>query len=209
MSVEEINVKEVYNIISNHFDATRYNVWIDVKHFIDSIPENSYILDAGCGNGKNIYRKDCVYLASDFCINFLNISKKHTDHLVQLNIKSLPFKTNTFDYTMSIAVIHHIYNKQDRINTIKELIRVTKPNGKIFISVWCEHGNYCSGHNMIKWNLQNKYNKNIVNNKNIYERYYYLYKKDELKNDILTNIPYVKLENCTYNYNNIFITLLK
>ncbi len=32
MSIEKTNVKEVYDVISNHFDSTRYNVWVDVKN---------------------------------------------------------------------------------------------------------------------------------------------------------------------------------
>ena len=96
-----------------------------------------------------MYRKDCTFVGVDFCLNFLKITQKYSSQLVQLNIKQLPFRDNMFDFTISIAVIHHIYDKQDRINAIKELIRVTKLNGQIFISVWCEHGNYKAGNNMI------------------------------------------------------------
>ena len=32
------------------------------------------------------------------------------------NCKKLPYLNDTFDYCISIAVIHHIYNMQDRIS---------------------------------------------------------------------------------------------
>ena len=206
MSFEKTHVKNVYDVIANHFDATRYTVWIDVKNFINSIPKNSFILDAGCGNGKNMYRRDCHFIGSDFCNNFLEISKKYTTQLVMCNIKNLPFKNNMFDYVISVAVIHHIYDKKDRINAIKELVRVTNKNGKILISVWCAHGNYKEGDNMIKWQLQDKYNKT---EKEVYDRYYYLYKKNELLEDIEINISNVNIEYTVYNFNNSFIVLSK
>lgn len=206
MSFEKTHVKNVYDVIANHFDATRYNVWIDVKNFINSIPKNSFILDAGCGNGKNMYRRDCHFIGSDFCNNFLEISKKYTKQLVMCNIKNLPFKDNMFDYVISVAVIHHIYDKKDRINAIKELVRVTNKNGKILISAWCAHGNYKEGDNMIKWQLQDKYNKT---EKEVYDRYYYLYKKNELLEDIQINISNVNIDYTVYNFNNSFIVLSK
>ena len=46
------------------------------------------------------------------------------------------YETNYFDNTMSVAVIHHISSEERRIQSIKELVRVTKPGGKIFIEVW-------------------------------------------------------------------------
>ena len=70
-SFEIENVKKVYDEISPHFDVTRTSVWSDVQMFINDIEKNSYVLDAGCGNGKNMYRKDCVFVGGDFCKNFL------------------------------------------------------------------------------------------------------------------------------------------
>ena len=132
------NVKKVYDAIAEHFDVTRYSVWIDVKKFIDSLSKNSYILDAGCGNGKNMYRKDCEFIGGDFCSKFLEITQIKKKEVIQFNTKTIPFRDNTFDSTISVAVLHHICSKTQRINSIKELVRVTKPKGKIFISVSTE-----------------------------------------------------------------------
>ena len=80
MSVENIeyeNVKKVYDAIADHFDVTRYSVWIDVKKFLDILPKNSFILDAGCGNGKNmLYRSDCENYGCDFSEKLVEITLK-------------------------------------------------------------------------------------------------------------------------------------
>lgn len=207
-SFELENVKNVYDIISPHFDVTRTSIWCDVELFINSFEKNSYVLDAGCGNGKNMYRKDCVFVGGDFCNNFLEIITSKNHEGLQINVKCLPFRDNIFDYTLCIAVIHHIKEKKDQILAIKELIRVTKKKGKILISVWEAHGKYDKGDNFVKWTLQKKYNKKQSKD-TILNRYYYMYDSQELYNDILKNIKDVIIESYKSNFNNRFIVLTK
>lgn len=206
-SFEISNVKDIYDKIYNHFDVTRKSILIDVKKFIDSIEPNSIIFDAGCGNGKNMYRKNCFNIGGDFCLGFLDIIKKNNHEGIQINVKHIPFANNSFDYTICIAVIHHIKQKSDQIKAIKELIRITRKKGKILISVWEKHGKYNHGDNFIRWTLQNKYNK-IQNNK-ILNRYYYMFEEKELYNDIFRNINNIMIESYTSNFNNRFIILTK
>ena len=179
-SFEIENVKNIYDTISSHFDVTRKSIWIDVKKFMDNCKKYSYVFDAGCGNGKNMYRDDCTYIGGDFCKNFLEIIKSKNKDPIQINVKHIPFKNSIFDYTICIAVIHHIKERIDRIKAISELIRVTKKGGKILISVWEAHKNYKQGDNSVKWTLQKKYNKNENNEDKIYNRYYYMFDENEL-----------------------------
>lgn len=211
--IEQNNVKKVYDEIATHFDVTRYSVWIDVKKFLDKLPKNSLILDAGCGNGKNMYRKDCLFIGGDFCHKFAEItSNKGLESLV-FNTKNLPFNSYVFDHSISIAVIHHIYEKQERIMCIKELVRVTKVDGFILISVWGKHGKYNYGNNYIKWQLQSKYDKSKKSDSNksfkTYQRFYYLYKENELLDDINEHLDNVSIESHYSSFNNRFIVLKK
>ena len=65
MSIEDKNVKDVYNHIAKKFDSTRYRPWSCVE-FLDNA-RTSVIGDIGCGNGKNIlYRSDCYNYGCDF-----------------------------------------------------------------------------------------------------------------------------------------------
>ena len=135
----ELSVQKFYNSNSKRFSQTRYSVWESVKNFNNIINSNSKILDAGCGNGKNmIYFKKNGHTvkAIDFSDSLLKICKSKDLDVLNSDIRNLPFENNTFDNTISIAVIHHLSTNEDRIKAIKELLRVTKKDGKILITVW-------------------------------------------------------------------------
>ena len=135
----ELSVKKFYNSNSNRFSQTRYSIWESVKNFNNIIKSNSKILDAGCGNGKNmIYFKKNGHTVKgiDFSDSLLKICKSKDLDVLNSDIRNLPFDNNTFDNTISIAVIHHLSTHEDRIKSIKELLRVTKKDGKILITVW-------------------------------------------------------------------------
>lgn len=179
-NLEGAYVKDVYNLIAEHFDETRYNVWPSVKLFMDDLPPESNILDCGCGNGKNMYREDCTFIGLDNSVELLKIAQKKGRNVVEGDIRELPFEDNSFDSVISVAVIHHLATKEDRLKAINEMFRVCKPNGKIFIQVWAdtaikpnkfipinEHGDY-----IVKWTSKDN---------QVYERYYHLFSEDEFR----------------------------
>lgn len=174
-------VKLTYDNIANDFNLTRYNIWNCVKIFLNNIDANSIIGDIGCGNGKNmLFRKDCINIGCDFSQNLVNLCKEKNLDVVLGNILDIPFQDNIFDYTICVAVIHHLSTKNDRIRAIKELLRVTKIGGKIFILVWAFEQEKNSKRKFIKQD-------NLIDWKNskkeiIGKRYYYVFKKNELEN---------------------------
>ncbi|KAL2900576.1 hypothetical protein RDABS01_025658 [Bienertia sinuspersici] len=50
--IEKTYVHQVYDAIAPHFSSTRFAKWPKVASFLDSLPQGSLVLDAGCGNGK-------------------------------------------------------------------------------------------------------------------------------------------------------------
>lgn len=50
-----------------------------------------------------------------------------TLNVIHGNILIIPFESDYFDNVISIAVIHHLKTKDERVQAIKELIRITKP----------------------------------------------------------------------------------
>ena len=180
MSIEDIHVKDVYDKIANEFDNTRYRPWTCVESFLNGIPTKSLIGDIGCGNGKNmLYRNDLVNYGCDFSKNLVNICLKKNLNVVYGNILDIPFETDTFDYTMCIAVIHHLSTVENRKKAIEELIRVTKTGGKILILVWAleqpedSKRKFIKQENMVKW--KGKTGDTIA------DRYYYVFKENELE----------------------------
>jgi len=183
MSIEELHVKNVYNTIASEFDNTRYRPWSCVEEFLDNIPEGSVIGDIGCGNGKNmLYRKDCFNYGCDFSKGLVKICLQKNLNVILGDVLTIPYQTNTFDYTICIAVIHHLATKEKRAKAIKELERVTKPGGKILILVWAleqEKGSkrtFTKQDNFVDWKDKNQ---TLLG-----KRYYYVFKENELESFI-------------------------
>lgn len=199
---EELYVHEVYNQIASHFSQTRYKPWPYVKTFLDSLPEYSLGVDAGCGNGKYLNVNPSLYIVgSDYSTGLVSAAKKlhenETDNdLLIADSLNLPHPNNTFDFALSIAVIHHFSTKSRRQDAIKELLRVLKPGGKGLIYCWAlEQKNSRRGYHegmdqdvLVPWVLMRKGKKG---EKNVQQekqhetkyRYYHLYSKGELPTD--------------------------
>lgn len=171
---EKKHVHDVYKEIASHFDKSRFSVWGRVKKFINDIPKNSKIADIGCGNGKNMKMRPTEFVGCDFNNEFVKICKEQKLNVVNGSVLKIPFDDCSIDYTICIAVIHHLSTEERRIDAIKELIRITKPKGQIMIQVWAmeqEKGSkfvFTEQDTFVPWN-------------NDKERYYHVFKKGELE----------------------------
>ena len=56
--MENKYVLKPYMQIAEHFDKTREYMWKGIKDFIKSKNSSDFLLDAGCGNGKNMLAKN-------------------------------------------------------------------------------------------------------------------------------------------------------
>ena len=154
----EAKVKDFYNSYSERFSQTRYAVWDVVKNFNSSIDPKSKILDAGCGNGKNmayLQNEGHTINGIDFSDSLLDICREKSLNVQNSDIRNLPFQDETYDYVISIAVIHHLSSYCEQDKAIRELLRVTRKGGKVLFTVWAveqdEHSRRCleSGSNLI------------------------------------------------------------
>jgi tRNA (uracil-5-)-methyltransferase TRM9 len=183
---EENNVLEIYNLIANKFDNTRQYHWKCVKEYINSI--NSFSLDntidfidIGCGNGKyfslcNNFRN--VY-AVDNSIELLSIVKHRYPNVktLEADATDIPVDDKTFDYAISIAVIHHLSTEERRINLIDEIYRILKPNGTCMVTAWA------STINKSKFEKLDNHNDYLIPWDHKYMRFYHLFDENEF--DIL------------------------
>ncbi|RAL10768.1 tRNA (carboxymethyluridine(34)-5-O)-methyltransferase [Aspergillus homomorphus CBS 101889] len=195
---EEKNVHEVYQQIAHHFSSTRYKPWPIVKQFLTDLKPGSIGLDVGCGNGKNLsVNKDVFIVASDRSVNLARIAQRHQPHsTVVADILSLPHPDSSFDFAISIAVIHHLSTPERRISAIREILRTIKPasasapGGKALIYVWAlEQKDSRRGWDkgdqqdrMVPWVM--KGTASAGSEPQVFHRYYHLYQASELEQNI-------------------------
>jgi ubiquinone/menaquinone biosynthesis C-methylase UbiE len=146
------------------------------------------ILDLGCGSGRNFTKTKATIYAVDFSEKMLKFSRKYAKELKikiitkKANAYNLPFKDNFFDAAIFIATLHCIDSKEKRKNSLQELYRVLKPKAKAMITVWSRNEKRVKNkpkESMIPWTV----------NKKKYDRYTYIYEKDELK-DLLEYVGF-------------------
>jgi len=207
-NLEEEYVHKTYNKIAIEFSDSRYKVWDSVHKFIMELPTNSSILEAGCGNGKNLMtRSDIIFKGCDISEEFVQICKSKKLDVELGDITKLHYKDNEFDYSMSIAVIHHMSSYERRLKAINELIRVTKPSGKIFIEVWALEQGSNSRFNFDKQDLLIPF-KDKKTGENLGNRFYHVFKENEL-NELINNIKNIKIINSFYEKGNWGIIIEK
>ena len=117
---------------------------IDI-YLLDQIIKNRYqakdkILDAGCGNGRNIY----WFYQNNFNIYGIDRDKKTIDYVKEtyLEIKEnfthtelscIPYQDTFFHHIISNAVLHFSESTSHFKMMFAELVRVLKVNGSLFI----------------------------------------------------------------------------
>ena len=89
----------------------------DTKRFIKSLSKESLILNLGSGN----------YRLRDDIVNMDMFPYKNVD--VCGDISKLPFRDNSVDAVIILAVLEHV---QDPAAVINEIYRVLKPSGHVF-----------------------------------------------------------------------------
>lgn len=135
--LEAEHVHSVYDNIADHFSETRHKPWPQIARFLDELPIGSLLLDVGCGNGKYLGRNQLTFqLGCDMSANLLNICRHRDLEVAQADIMNLPFRSNTFDAALCIAVLHHLALPARRLNATKELFRILKPGGSLLLYVW-------------------------------------------------------------------------
>jgi SAM-dependent methyltransferase len=110
---ERGGVFEVENVSSNDYDPLTLAM---IERYKDGL-----ILDNGCGL-RSVYYSNIV--------NF-DIVPYHTTDVVGIG-ECLPFKDDSFDAIISVAVLEHV---RDPFSAAREIERVLKPGGEAYIAV--------------------------------------------------------------------------
>ncbi|XP_002068676.2 alkylated DNA repair protein alkB homolog 8 [Drosophila willistoni] len=138
-SLEQQNVHEVYDKISQHFSETRHSPWPQVVQFLDSFEPHSTILDVGCGNGKYLNcNTQLVAFGCDRSQGLLEVGRARGFQIFRCDCLSLPVRSASMDGCLSIAVIHHLATPDRRLAALREMARVLRPGGRALVYVWAK-----------------------------------------------------------------------
>ncbi len=122
--------------------------WPVVDEFLRNVPVGAVGVDIGCGNGKYLaVNRDVFIVASDRYIEtfrdgrgtltfqrskaLIQIAQQHQPHsAVVADLMSLPHPIDSFDFAISIAVVHHLSTSTRRVQAIREILMLLKPPEK-------------------------------------------------------------------------------
>jgi cytidyltransferase-like protein len=125
-----INDNNLYNL--NGYDDTTFKPEISYNQIINllKLPENSKILEIGCGAGllSKLFCEKYNYFGIDYSSTLIekNIKIVKKGKVYNCEAKDLPFKDKYFDYTFSVGVFEYFPSKEYMKDVLKEIERVTK-----------------------------------------------------------------------------------
>ncbi|MEE9345886.1 MAG: class I SAM-dependent methyltransferase [Methylococcales bacterium] len=114
-----------------------------VKAALD-ITQADIVLELGCGIGRigKELAADCKqWIGADISENMINGAQQRLQSLENVSFHTLPsnnlsvLEDASIDKAYSIAVFCHL-DKEDLFNYLRELRRVVKPGGTIFVETW-------------------------------------------------------------------------
>jgi 2-polyprenyl-3-methyl-5-hydroxy-6-metoxy-1,4-benzoquinol methylase len=143
--IGEVITYLIHNINLNYkrkYDPKNTNSYYDIKlnykssHSvtIDLIPDNSTVIDIGCGEGyvaKELKNKNCYVVGLDKG----NYDNNNFSKFISwdLDLTSLPQDLKTFDYILLLDIIEHLKSPEYFIDMLRDLVNINKP--QVIISV--------------------------------------------------------------------------
>jgi ubiquinone/menaquinone biosynthesis C-methylase UbiE len=139
-------VKIGYNSIASRYLAERTRDSADVRlldDFMERLPVNANVLDAGCGAGVPIAQM----LSDRFKVTGVDFSEVQIElagknvpaaTFICADITKLDFPENSFDGICSYYAIIHI-PREEHDSLLKDFYRFLKPNGLALLCLGAEH----------------------------------------------------------------------
>jgi ubiquinone/menaquinone biosynthesis C-methylase UbiE len=145
MATKENDLSNVYDEIAESWYRLRHHT-----RFMTELTElaarwrGGRLLNVGCAHGPDFppFKDKFELWGLDSSSAMISLASKYsgkfkfTASLMVADAVSLPFQDNSFDFIISVAAYHHILDEQGRLQAFRELRRVLKPGGEVFVTVW-------------------------------------------------------------------------
>lgn len=132
---------EIYDRRWSSYVSNTLSFLIDHLQRSQQISGNEHILDIACGTGE--LEKRLLNVHSDLKIIGVDISEKMLDmarlklpnlEFVKASAIALPFADHKFDMVVTVSAFHYF---DQPLDTLEEIRRILKPQGKVIIMDWC------------------------------------------------------------------------
>ena len=136
------NYDEEGRLLSRHGQVEYLTTMKYIKECLDGVSD-PHILEVGAGTGRysvTLAKQGLKVTAVELVEHNLEILKSKldgTESISAIQGKALDlsaFEDNSFDLTMVLGPMYHLYKKEEKLTALSEAIRVTKPGGHIFVA---------------------------------------------------------------------------
>lgn len=169
------NQEKLWDKIAPEWHEYKQKPSENAVQFLSSIEGN--VLDLGAGSGRHLTKiKNGKMFLQDFSKKMLELAKEKSmkekipAEFIQSPLDKIPYDDNFFDAAICISALHCVETKKERENSVKEIYRTLKKNGKTYIGVW----------NRKSKRFRDKKSEKLVGWSDKGKRYYYLYTEDEV-----------------------------
>lgn len=135
--------RQAWESIAQSFHATRTRPWPGVESFLKELAPGSRVLDAGCGNGRHAVlaaRLGHRVVGVDVSRQLLSYAQESVGDdglgFIEAAIERVPLRDDSVDAALALAVLHHVRGRPARQQTLREIVRVMRPRGRMLLSVW-------------------------------------------------------------------------
>lgn len=125
-------------------DLQKFLRWYEREYDKPLLSSRSSVLDLGCGNGRNL-----IYLAKEFGVKGNGIDTSHeaiaqakklsAELPLTYEVRSIAGVLPAPDLSQTLVLdmmVSHFLNKEERANLYKEIARVLKPDGWLFLKTF-------------------------------------------------------------------------
>ncbi len=182
--------RRTYDKVADLWKVYRNKPFKEVVDFMSNV-KNSYVLDLGCGTGRNLkaINKTNFIVEADYSLGMLKLNPHPVK--VLCDARKLPFAERSFDVVLAVSVLHHL-----PIDGVKraasEVRRVLKNKGRALLTFWKKEGVEEGKPVNVPWKKEGV----------SYDRYYYFYSKETIKTIIqdILRIDKIYIDEKDMNY---------